>query len=96
MSRNNTNKFITFVDNVLLNEATFFNELKEEKERIKSYPHLQKRIFEHYNISYEASRKNTKDLFEEHIKEYILENKDSFIMNIDILYNISKQLHIDY
>lgn len=43
MSRNNTNKFITLVDNVLLNEATFFNELKEEKERIKSYPHLQKK-----------------------------------------------------
>lgn len=96
MSRNNTNKFITLVDNVLLNEATFFNELKEEKERIKSYPHLQKRIFEHYNISYKASRNNAKDLFKEHIKEYILANKNSFTMNIDILHNISKQLNIDY
>lgn len=42
MARNYTNQFITLVNNILLNEKTFFNELKEEKERIKSYPHIQK------------------------------------------------------
>lgn len=96
MARNYTNQFITLVDNVLLNEKSFFNELKEEKERIKSYPHIQKRVLEHYDISYETNRNNAEDLFKEHIKEYILKNKDSFIMSMDVLHNISKQIHIDY
>lgn len=96
MSRNYTSQFITLINNVLLKEDFFFNELKEEKERIKSYPHLQKRILEHYNITYETNRNNAKEVFTEHIKTFILENEESFSMNINILYNVSKQLHIDY
>lgn len=96
MTKNYTNQFITLVDNVLLKEKSFFDELKEEKEKIKSYPHIQKRVLEHYDIQYESNRNNAEDLFKEHIKEYILLNKDSFIMNMDVLDNISKQIHIDY
>lgn len=96
MSRNYTNQFIKLVANVLSKEASIFSELKEDKERIKSYPHLQKRIFEHYNITYETNRNNAKEVFTEHIKKFILENEESFSMNINILYNVSKQLHIDY
>lgn len=96
MSRNYTNQFIKLVDNVLSKETSIFSDLKEEKERIKSYPHLQKRILELYNIKYETNRNNAKEVFTEHIKTFILENEESFSMNINILYNVSKQLHIDY
>lgn len=94
MSNNYTAQFINLVNDVLLEENVFFNDIKEERKR--SYPNIQKKILEHYNIQYELNTNNAKDLFEEHIKEYILQNKSFFIMNMDILKNISKQLHIDY
>lgn len=90
MLKNYTNVFINLVDDVLFEEKAFFEELEQDKIMIE------KKIFEHFKIFYNSNQNNMKELFKEYIKEFILMNKNNFTMSTSKLFDISKQIHIDY
>lgn len=94
MSKNDTQRFINLVNDVLDNEKSHFNEL----ENIKTigFPSIEKKILNDYKIYQSNNDVKPQDLFIEHIKQFILSNKDNFTMDTNTLYNISKQIHIDH
>ena len=96
MQRNNTKYFITLVDEVLVAENNYFKALENAKQT-KGYPYIQKKILDDCNVPYHANTHNDNNkLFSEHIKEFILSHEDIFTMNTNILFDITKQIHIDY
>ncbi|WP_345978386.1 hypothetical protein [Sulfurimonas sp. HSL3-2] len=93
---NNTEHFKRLVDNVLVSENNYFNELENAK-KTKGYSYIQKKVLDDYNISYCANANNdNQKLFSEYIKQFILSYKDNFTIKTSVLSDIAQQIHIDF
>jgi len=91
---NYTNKFTKLTDKVLKENKEYFLILDEIKKN--DIQKLKIKILKDYDLSYEQSHFDLSKIFENHIKEFILNKKEKFSINTNILKNISKQVEIDY
>ncbi|AXX95736.1 hypothetical protein [Arcobacter ellisii] len=96
MNINYTHIFIDLVNELLASEQEYFQKIKTIKETKKSFPELRKIILNDYNISIESYEFNDNELFKNHIKQFILDSSDIFDINVDTLFNISKQVQVEY
>lgn len=96
MSKNNTKTFIELVDCVVENERYYFQEIDIFKST-HGYPDLKKKILidNGIPISFETNYE-LDESYKNHIKTFIDSSIDSQCINTKILYDISRQVQIDY
>ena len=92
--RNNTFNFIQIVNTVLEENKEYFSIL--EKTKIDNIQKFKINILDDFQISYEKTYFDLNKIFQNHIKEFILNREKDFSMNTKHLTNISTQIEIDY
>ena len=92
--RNNTFNFIKIVNTILEENKEYFSIL--EKIKSNDIQKLRTKILDDFKIPYKEAYYDLYKIFQNHIKEYILNKKEYFSMNTENLKNISKQIEIDY
>ncbi|WP_273766228.1 hypothetical protein [Aeromonas hydrophila] len=92
--RNNTHTFITIVNQTMeANEQYFFC---LEKVKIENHSEFKQKIMNDLNINQDGVNFDFSEILKNHIKDFILNEKESLSMSLDVLKSISNQLEIDY
>lgn len=92
--RNNTHTFIKIVNQTMeANEQYFFC---LEKVKIENYSEFKQKIMNDLNIHQDGVNFDFSDILKKHIKDFILNEKESLSMSVNVLKSISTQLEIDY
>jgi len=91
---NNTSKFINFIEKVLNNNFDYFSELKTMK--TNNLHKMKIKILDDFKIEYKQSHCNLDKIFQEDIQQFIQKFKEGFTLDTNILYDVSKQIEIDY
>ncbi len=92
--KNNTLNFIHIINLVIKENKEYFSILEEMK--TKNIQKFKINILNDFQIPYEEIYFDLNKIFQNHIKEFILNRKKDFSMNTESLRNISTQIEIDY
>jgi len=91
---NNTENFINIVNEIKKENKEYF--LALEKIKTDNIQALKIKILDDLQISYKKTYFDLNKVFQNHIKEFILDRKKDFSMRTENLTNISTQIEIDY
>ncbi|MFM5668441.1 hypothetical protein ACET7G_08645 [Aeromonas hydrophila] len=92
--RNNTHTFITIVNQTMeANEQYFFC---LEKVKIENHSEFKQKIMNDLKINQDGVNFDFSEILKNHIKDFIINEKESLSMSLDVLKSISNQLEIDY